>query len=178
MKKTLRFEVFKRDSFTCQYCGNTPPSIILEIDHIHPKSKGGADDINNLIAACIDCNRGKRDILLNSIPNSLNKKFEILKEKELQLSEYNKFLRQISRRIDKHIDMIEAHFYGLTERGFTEQFKTISLRRFLKALTKDEIIDALNIAMAKFPQEQDIEKLVSYFCGICWNKIRGDKHVK
>jgi 5-methylcytosine-specific restriction endonuclease McrA len=30
----LRFEVFKRDGFTCQYCGCSAPNSVLEIDHI------------------------------------------------------------------------------------------------------------------------------------------------
>ena len=52
ISKKIRFEVFKRDSFQCQYCGKTPPNIILEIDHIIPISEEGADDINNLITSC------------------------------------------------------------------------------------------------------------------------------
>ena len=48
ISKKIRFEVFKRDGFTCQYCGNTPPNVILEVDHIEPKSKNGKDDINNV----------------------------------------------------------------------------------------------------------------------------------
>ena len=43
ISKKLRFEVFKRDGFQCQYCGKTPPAITLEIDHINPKSKRGQD---------------------------------------------------------------------------------------------------------------------------------------
>lgn len=58
MAKT-RFEVFKRDGFICQYCGRRPPEVILEADHIVPKSKGGTDIIENLITACYECNRGK-----------------------------------------------------------------------------------------------------------------------
>jgi 5-methylcytosine-specific restriction endonuclease McrA len=57
--KRLRFEVFKRDFFTCQYCGRQPPDVILEADHIEPKARGGADAADNLVTACADCNRGK-----------------------------------------------------------------------------------------------------------------------
>ena len=60
--KKLRFEVFKRDGFKCAYCGKNPPQVTLEVDHIDPKSKGGKDDINNLVSACFDCNRGKKAI--------------------------------------------------------------------------------------------------------------------
>ena len=61
ISKSTRFEVFKRDSFTCQYCGKSAPDVVLEVDHINPVSKGGDNDISNLITACFDCNRGKKD---------------------------------------------------------------------------------------------------------------------
>lgn len=57
-----RFEVFKRDNFTCQYCGGRPPGVILTIDHILPLASGGTDDIENLITACELCNSGKGDV--------------------------------------------------------------------------------------------------------------------
>lgn len=59
--KRLRFETFKRDGFTCQYCGAQPPSVVLVVDHITPVSGGGNDDPLNLITACEPCNQGKAD---------------------------------------------------------------------------------------------------------------------
>lgn len=64
LSKKIRFEVFKRDKFTCAYCGRKAPDVILEVDHIIPVAKGGDNNITNLITSCIDCNRGKRDIPL------------------------------------------------------------------------------------------------------------------
>ena len=61
LSKRIRFEVFKRDDFTCQYCGKQPPETVLHVDHIHPVSKGGSDGIDNLITSCADCNLGKSD---------------------------------------------------------------------------------------------------------------------
>jgi len=55
----LRFAVFQRDSFTCQYCGAVAPDVTLHCDHIEPVSKGGANHLENLITACVDCNIGK-----------------------------------------------------------------------------------------------------------------------
>jgi 5-methylcytosine-specific restriction endonuclease McrA len=106
VSKKTRFEVFKRDDFTCQYCGKTPPEVILEVDHINPKSKGGTGDINNLITACFDCNRGKGKILLEKVPNTIKDNYEILKEKELQLIEYNKLLKKIKQRQNKELQSI------------------------------------------------------------------------
>ena len=33
LSKKIRFEVFKRDAFTCQYCGQMAPDVLLEVDH-------------------------------------------------------------------------------------------------------------------------------------------------
>ena len=53
----LKQAVFKRDNYTCQYCGNVGGD--LEIEHIIPVSKGGNNDIRNLVTACRACNRAK-----------------------------------------------------------------------------------------------------------------------
>ena len=63
--KSLRFEILKRDSFTCQYCGRSAPNVTLHIDHIIPWSKVKEHKIENLQVACSDCNLGKSDKLLN-----------------------------------------------------------------------------------------------------------------
>ena len=52
-------KVFARDNYTCQYCGKVGGK--LEVDHIMPFSRGGSDDINNLVTACRKCNRQKHD---------------------------------------------------------------------------------------------------------------------
>jgi len=62
--RRLRFDILNRDNFTCQYCGRKAPDVVLEIDHIYPKSLGGKNVPENYKTACVDCNSGKRDILL------------------------------------------------------------------------------------------------------------------
>lgn len=60
MKPSLRFEIFKRDDYRCQMCGVTAKDgAKLEIDHIHPVSKGGSNNTSNLQVLCRDCNAGK-----------------------------------------------------------------------------------------------------------------------
>jgi 5-methylcytosine-specific restriction endonuclease McrA len=56
---SVRFEVFRRDSFTCQYCGRRAPNVILHVDHIIPVVAGGTNDLANLRTACSVCNQGK-----------------------------------------------------------------------------------------------------------------------
>lgn len=55
----LRWKVLKRDKFTCQYCGQKAPDVVLEVDHRTPVSYGGRDEEDNLITSCQECNRGK-----------------------------------------------------------------------------------------------------------------------
>ena len=55
----IRELVFKRDNYTCQYCGKVGGK--LEADHVMPFSKGGSNELSNLVTACRKCNRQKRD---------------------------------------------------------------------------------------------------------------------
>ena len=55
----IRWQVFARDSFTCQYCGKKPPEVTIEVDHKTSVDQGGSDEVHNLITACLKCNRGK-----------------------------------------------------------------------------------------------------------------------
>jgi hypothetical protein len=58
----LTLEVFKRDGYICQICGRSPsitPGLELEVDHVEPFSKGGADSLDNYQTLCQRCNRGK-----------------------------------------------------------------------------------------------------------------------
>lgn len=62
----LRFRVLARDRFRCVYCGRSAKEdgVILEVDHVYPKSKGGKDTMENLVTACRECNQGKKDMIL------------------------------------------------------------------------------------------------------------------
>lgn len=60
-----RFDVFERDGFKCVYCGRlSSDNCELQVDHVHPKSKGGLDELDNLVTSCFECNIGKSDRIL------------------------------------------------------------------------------------------------------------------
>jgi len=54
-----RRNLFKRDKFTCQYCGVQPGESELTIDHIMPRSRGGILSWENAVLACVACNKRK-----------------------------------------------------------------------------------------------------------------------
>ncbi len=66
ISQKLRFEIFQRDKFTCQYCKRNRDNdgVKLHIDHIIPLSEGGKDEISNLITSCEDCNQGKSNKII------------------------------------------------------------------------------------------------------------------
>ena len=59
-RKITRRAVFARDGWTCQYCGARTS---LTVDHVIPRSKGGASSWDNIVASCAPCNRRKGDRL-------------------------------------------------------------------------------------------------------------------
>jgi 5-methylcytosine-specific restriction endonuclease McrA len=56
-----RRNVAKRDHYTCQYCGAQPGAPLITVDHIVPRSQGGASSWTNCVAACVACNARKAD---------------------------------------------------------------------------------------------------------------------
>lgn len=57
-----RFAIYRRDNHTCVYCGYLSPDgeQNLTLDHILPQSRGGGHEPENLVTACMDCNRKKK----------------------------------------------------------------------------------------------------------------------
>jgi len=58
-----RFNVFLRDRFDCQYCGDPYPAHELTFDHVVPRSRGGVTTWSNVVTACSTCNLLKGDRL-------------------------------------------------------------------------------------------------------------------
>jgi 5-methylcytosine-specific restriction endonuclease McrA len=59
--KFSRANVFGRDKYMCQYCGDTPGTEDLTYDHVLPRSKGGKTEWTNIVTCCVDCNKKKAD---------------------------------------------------------------------------------------------------------------------
>ena len=58
-RNTVKFNrrnVFLRDEFCCQYCGDRFPTAQLSLDHVVPRSRGGIESWENIVCACLKCN--------------------------------------------------------------------------------------------------------------------------
>jgi hypothetical protein len=177
-----RFEVFKKCNFTCQYCGRRTPEIILEVDHIIPKSKGGTDDVDNLTASCFECNRGKTGTLLDSIlkDKDLHTETILLAEKEMQLAEYNRVKENIRERENNEISILREHFSdqfslsGYAEKDFDKI--TSIIRKALKVFSYIDVMDMIDYAIDRTREDTRGEyhnvAASKYLAGVLLNKIK------
>lgn len=169
MKNSIRFEIFKRDNFICQYCGNHPPIVILEVDHILAISKGGKDDTENLITACRECNSGKSNKNLSAIPEKVKLNIEDIKEKKLQLQKFYIYQKEIAELKEKQIEEISNHWKKLCNNKFhLNELGKASMRKFLKFFTSEEIKDAIDTSI----RITDVHHRFQYLCGILHNQRR------
>lgn len=169
ISKATRFRVFKRDEFTCQYCGNTPPSVVLEVDHMVAVAAGGDNNFDNLITACFDCNRGKGAEGLHVAPDTIAQKLERMKEREAQVRAYAKEVAKSTGRIEAAINGTEEVFWEFYGGTFSPSAR-VTVRRFLDKLMPEDVVAAAETACARKEKPEDGFR---YFCGICWNKIKG-----
>lgn len=182
----LRFEVFKRDNFTCQYCGCKTPEVILELEHIIPLSKGGTDDLDNLTTSCFECNRGKGASLLDTIlkDKDIHDETILLAEREFQLAEYNHMKKKIRDRESKEIEELKNYFadqFRDNERGYAvREFPDTIIRQCLKTMSYIDIFElidiAVNITSRDSKGDYHTVAAAKYLTAILRNKLREKKY--
>jgi hypothetical protein len=171
ISKRLRFDVFKRDGFQCAYCGAHPPAVLLECDHVDPVSLGGATEIDNLVTACQPCNRGKSNIPLKDVPQSMADRAADTIEREAQVAGYQAVLKRRRMRIEadaQELVNMYLEFYTGVKGIPMDHF--MSMKRFVEKIGLEDCLHAVEISQQKFGW--NYKKAFLYFCGICWNKIR------
>ena len=171
LSKKLRFDVFKRDEFQCVYCGAHPPSVVLQIDHIHPVAEGGSNEIDNLITSCQPCNLGKGASLLTNVPTTLKEKATLIAEQEQQLKGYYEVIKEREDRLENETRLIPEIIDTNCHNNGMKIDWTRSVKRFLSHLDFYDVKDAAEIARLKY--RYGGKKTFLYFCGICHNRIRG-----
>lgn len=170
ISKKLRFDVFKRDRFQCAYCGAHPSeTVLLEIDHIRPVADGGTDEMDNLVTACFNCNRGKGAEPLTSVPQSLEEKADEVAEHEAQLRAFYEVLAAKKKRRDDELWEIANHYMDAYGESRILRSYMASIRKFIDLLNFYEVQEAMELACNRM---DDCHSAFRYFCGVCWNKIK------
>ena len=180
LSKKVRFEVFKRDSFTCQYCGESAPSVVLHIDHINPIKHGGNNDILNLITSCKDCNNGKGARKLTD-KQEIKKQQEQLKqlsEKKEQLELMLKWREELLSLSDSEVDAAEKLIHKHSEACELTEYGRQKIKRLIKEFTLPLVLEAIDIAFTNYDDDKNANSWNAAFDklgGICNNKQRESK---
>jgi hypothetical protein len=179
LSKKIRFEVFKRDKFTCQYCGAKAPDVVLNVDHITPVAKGGTNEIMNLITSCFSCNNGKRDKKLDdgSVVKKQRKQLELLQKRREQIELMLEWKKSLSSFDDDVIKMLIDHINSKIQPfSFNENGKT-RVTDWMKKFSTEQILDAIDISAKQYLQYEN-EKVEQTSVEIFIKKIGGIIAVK
>jgi hypothetical protein len=167
--KRTRFEVLKRDNYTCRYCGGTAPDVVLTIDHVLPVALGGTDDPTNLVAACKDCNAGKS----STAPDA-----ELVADVAEDAARWARAIQQAAEELRQHTDRHgPVHDFFLTEwrRWDSEaQWLPSDYKKSIdgwidSGLQPGDLADALDVATAnRMVHHRDVFR---YMVGVIKNKL-------
>ena len=173
ISKKTRFEVFKRDRFTCQYCGRMSPDVILEVDHIKPVAEGGTNKMINLITSCRDCNRGKGKRRLSDDAELKKQQKELidLADKREQAEMMIKWRDEMLDLTEKQAFSIDRYIRTISEWGCSE-VGIGNLIKLIKSFSYNEVYEATEIAFDHYydGSERSWNKAFGKLGGICYNR--------
>lgn len=129
----VREYLLEKFNRTCVYCN--AQNVPLEIEHVIPKSKGGTNSVNNLVVACVECNRKKSN---KSLDEFLAKKPEVLKRVKSQLKATMKDAAAVNATRYKVGEVLKSQFNNVT---FWSGGRT-KFNRTRQHYHKDHFVDA------------------------------------
>jgi hypothetical protein len=177
IRPKLRFQVFTRDEFTCQYCGRTPDQddVVLQVDHTVSVKDGGTNDIENLITSCFECNIGKgaKSILKRTrTEQDIKEELDLAQERLAQIKALNKRKKSLAKVKDK-ISFQETQWArDITDGSLNLKIYTdIQKLRNKGTYTEDILKQALEITYNKHQKTEfeTISKFMSYLQGVSRN---------
>lgn len=175
LSKRIRFEVFKRDSFTCQYCGRMATDVVLEVDHIKPVSKGGNNDLLNLVTSCKECNLGKSNVELSddtAVKRQERQMLELAEKKE-QLEMMLQWRAGLNDLEEDMVNAVANVFSDNTRWGVNDHGKK-TIRRWIKEFSLNEVLDAAEISINTYYDGTEKGWNIAFdkVVGICVNRKR------
>ena len=187
ISKKLRFEVFKRDPFTCQYCGKSAPDVILHVDHILPVKEGGKNDITNLVCSCESCNMGKGAIKLSddSAVKKEKKQLDELNEKREQLELMMKWKKGLLAMDDKQFNLISEEFKRCVNGYHLTNNMKPKIKQWIKKFGFEKVFDVIAISCNQYLKidkeenvtEESANKALSYIPKICYYQAKQNGNV-
>ena len=177
LSKKIRFEVFKRDSFRCQYCGRSAPDVILEVDHIIPVAEGGENDILNLITSCRDCNRGKgkRPLTESEIIAKQKAELDALNERREQMEMVIEWRHELQQLDAEQVEAVCDYIISVTGYEIYDAGKR-TIYDCIKRFGFDEVYEAAEISVSRYFNDTDasFNNMIKKIGGICYNRRKNN----
>lgn len=164
ISKSLRFSIFARDQFRCRYCGRQSDVVTLAIDHVMPVSRGGTNDLENLITSCVECNSGKGAKTLEQCAPSESDRLRIIQEKNEQLEVY-KAVRSARKSREKVREQVYDFWCSLRETDSMDKRTLSFLCNCVTTFGATIVLGWIEKACLKFPYSSD--STISKYIGGC-----------
>lgn len=174
VSKRLRYEILRRDSYTCRYCGASAPDVPLRVDHVTPVALGGTDEPTNLATSCEDCNAGKSSTNPDA-PLVANVSDDALRwAAAMEQAAYNLREQETPKLEYRDAFLKEWHRWNLSKddtkkvplddnwKQSVERFRVAGVPVWMWA-------DIVDVGMAN--KKVTPENTFRYCCGIAWNKV-------
>lgn len=196
LSKRTRFEVLKRDKFTCRYCGSKAPDVVLHVDHIKPVALGGSNDPLNLVTACQGCNGGKSAIPLDNHQAVAASREEAERRQEVanqveELAQWHKELADVDHKMAAMINGVLGPRFGFVINNTTcinrliKLIKKHGVDRFRESVDgterwlesakgtgePEDVFKKIERLMAFAPPEQCPKSGAAYLSGIARNRF-------
>lgn len=174
VSKRLRYEILRRDSHTCRYCGASAPDAPLRVDHVTPVALGGTDEPSSLVTSCEPCNSGKSSVppdaaLVAGVSTDAMRWSVAWKRAadELRLGSAER-AANTAEVIDAFTRSIKGR-YGAAPA--VPQDAEASVVRWLElGLPKEKITELIAYAVGRTAVAPDNKW--RYFSGCCWNALK------
>lgn len=176
ISRSLRFEILRRDSHTCRYCGAKAPDVELQVDHVLPVALGGTNDPTNLTTACRDCNSGKG----STAPDAIT-----LAEVDAQAELYAKAIQLAAQQRREEAVDLNTHADGFREIWDQWTYTTrdgVKRNIELPAGWENSVIKFFELGFNRFDMDQyvrvamgkdqvPVDEKFRYMCGCLWREL-------
>lgn len=159
LTKRTRYEVLRRDDYTCRYCRSTDGK--LTVDHVVPVALGGTDDPSNLVAACSDCNAGK---------SSASPDASLVAQVSDDAVRWSAAMQQAAQWAAAELEAEEDYersFLGVWTRHAPRGYEGSLAAMRRAGLPLADLLYAARVAQ----DARGVDDRWRYFCGVAWKRL-------
>ena len=180
LSKKTRFEVLKRDKFTCKWCGRSAvqDEVVLEIDHIVPVKEGGNNHMLNLVTSCFECNRGKAANMIddNKVVAQQKIQLDLEQEKKEQLEWIFKWHQDLQGYDDEKNEKVFQYVNQLLITRSINSTGEAKLIKLIKKFKLEDLLKAIDLSADKYFRYDEDNQLTAESATEFLDKIGGILH--